>query len=109
SLLLWLMQIASANARHARLEPFLKEDIVREHPDDRYFPNPDAQSDEGSESADPEDSVIAVSSDDLEALGEFAPDAVPQDSSAPSAFKEVTRNPKPVSSVSSVVKKNFRR
>ncbi|MGH9509638.1 MAG: hypothetical protein ACRD2M_06865, partial [Terriglobales bacterium] len=104
SLLIWIMQIAAANARHTRLEPFQKEDIVREHPDDRYFANPDAPSNEGSESADPEDSVIAVSSDDLEALGEFAPSA---DFSAPpatSALKVVdskpeTRNPKPVSSV----------
>jgi hypothetical protein len=39
SLLLWLMQIASSNARNARLEPLLKEDMVREHPDDAYFPN----------------------------------------------------------------------
>ena len=37
SLLLWLMQIASSNARNARLEPLLKEEIVRTHPDDRYF------------------------------------------------------------------------
>ncbi len=64
SLLLWLMQIASANARHTRLEPLLKEDVVRDHPDDSYFPNPDAQSEQDSE--------IAVSSADLAALGESA-------------------------------------
>ncbi len=39
SLLLWLMQIASSNVRHARLEPFLKEEIVHEHPEDSWFLN----------------------------------------------------------------------
>ncbi len=109
SLLLWLMQIASTNVRNARLEPFLKEDIVREHPDDSYFPNPASQSEEDSE--------MAVSSADLETLGEFAPSADPQDSSAPSASsalkavnpKPETRHPKPASSVSSAVNPALRK
>ena len=76
SLLLWLMQIASSNARNARLEPFLKEDMVVEHPDDSYFSHSAPQdevednahaappaADEGSMIADPEpSSVSSVSS-----------------------------------------------
>ncbi len=72
SLLLWLMQIASSNARNARLEPLLKEDIIREHPEVSYVRTAD--------------SVIAVSQDDLEAL---ASDATPQEASASSASSAV--------------------
>ncbi len=96
SLLLWLMQIASSNARNAKLEPFLKEDIVREHPNDRYFRNPalrssnaDAGEDEGDDAGNDgdhnPDSVIAVSQEDLAELERSGEISLLQPSSPSSA------------------------
>jgi hypothetical protein len=96
SLLLWLMQIASSNARNARLEPFLKEDMVREHPDDSYFPN-----------ALSKDSVAEGSEPLAQADASFANAAQPaaDDDDHPHAEQALTNPRRPsVSSVSSVVK-----
>ncbi len=97
SLLLWLMQIASANARHARLEPFLKEDIVREHPDDTYFRNTAFQPSDDPENP---DSLIPVSQEDLAALASSG------DASAPADAEPSQPQPPKPSSVPSVVKKD---
>ncbi|MGH9555382.1 MAG: hypothetical protein ACRD2Y_06115 [Terriglobales bacterium] len=94
SLLLWLMQIASANARHARLEPFLKEDIVREHPEDSFFPNAAPHADQNQDDDDSEIAGPEISeSSPVPSVSSVVKHSLPQDSSASSASSAV--NPLP--------------